>query len=383
MLKNRKLITAYGEVMANKTYELQNGLQQGTVNAPILFNIFTSDMLKLFNLNIPEHPQIIAFADDVIVYVADRWITNIQKKLNDIVHKLEDYYETWRLKINIDKCETILFRSTLMYANRNVRNNYKKFKIVSRPKNDESQTIPHKNTVKYLGVYLDERLHFKNHVTTQLKKATNTFMSLKRLFYSKLLNTDVKIICYTALIRPIITYGCPIWYNISASLMEKLRLFERKCLRACLNMNRTAESNYTKYVTNNALYSKAEIQRIDNFMIYLTREHFLQVGKIKQNSLVFSALYPNPLYYDYTLTTGNIPPEGFIFLDQMGYILDQNNIPIIYHYPRHNNNKKIKYLPFSNIQDSNISWKYETSIPNIPKNKKNKSKDRYWWLTEA
>lgn len=381
MIKNKKLIISSGDLLANKTYELTNGLQQGTVNSPILFNIYTSNMLKLFNLNTPGHPQIIAFADDVIVYVADRWISNIQKKLNDIIYKLQEYYETWRLKININKCETILFRSTLTYANRNVRNNYKKFKIVSKSSNGESQTIPHKNMVKYLGIHLDERMLFKNHAIIQLKKATVTFMGLKRLFYSKLLNTEVKIICYTSLIRPIITYGCPIWFNISASLMEKFRLFERKCIRACLNLNKTAESDYTKYVSNNKLYNEAKIQRIDNFIIYLIREHFLQVGNIKQNSLVHCALYPNPLYYDNALANGNIPPEGFIYLDQMGYIQDENDIPIIYHFPRHNSNKQLKYPPFTNAQDINIKWRYETSIPTTFKNKRHKSKIKYWWLT--
>lgn len=64
----------------------------------------------------------------------------------------------------------------------------------------------------------------------QLKKAVLTFMKHKRLFYSKYLHPKIKIICYQLLIRPLITYGCPIWYNINAALMEKLRILERKCL---------------------------------------------------------------------------------------------------------------------------------------------------------
>jgi len=40
------------------------------------------------------------------------------------------------------------------------------------------------------------------------KKAAQTFMQLKRLFYSKYFYPEVKIICYQLLIRPIIIYGC-------------------------------------------------------------------------------------------------------------------------------------------------------------------------------
>lgn len=110
MISDRSLITAHGERLARNTYRIHNGLQQGTVNSPILFSIYTSDMLKIFNLNQTGNPQAIAFVDDLIIYLADSWPTEIQKKLQEIFHKLEFYFKTWKLTVNIDKCETILFR---------------------------------------------------------------------------------------------------------------------------------------------------------------------------------------------------------------------------------------------------------------------------------
>jgi len=275
-----------------------------------------------------------------------------------------------------------LFRPPLNYANRNVRKNYKIFTIDSSPKYNNAQKLPHKCTVKYLGINLDDRLHYKTHVNKQIKKATQTFMQLKRLFYSKHLHPDVKIICYQLLIRPIITYGCPIWYNISASLMEKIRIFERKCLRACMNMYRSAESEHIKYISNQKLYEKANIPRIDNFVINLTREHFLQANRVKQNSLIYCALYPNPMYHNRTISTGYIPPEAFIYLDQKGYIQDDKGVPLIYHFPRHNSNKKLEYPQFSNSEDMNIPWKYSMALPNKEKLKKHKERMKYWWNTD-
>lgn len=125
-------------------------------------------------------------------------------------HNLEQYYETWKLKINIEKCETILFRSVPMYANRDTKKNYKTFAIKSTLKNNVIQNISHKNTVKYLGVNLDERLHYGNHMKIQLVKTFRTFTRLKRLFYSKHLHPEIKIICYQTLIKQLITYGSPI-----------------------------------------------------------------------------------------------------------------------------------------------------------------------------
>lgn len=122
--------------------------------------------------------------------------------------------------------------------------------------------------------------------------------------------------------------------------MEKLRLFERNCLRVCLRLFITNSQNNIKNYNNKTIYNKANINRINNFILKLTRDHFANVSNIKQNSLIYSALYPNPNYYEKTLSTGYIPPEAFPYLDANNFISDSNNIPIIYHASRHKNKKK-------------------------------------------
>ena len=88
--------------------------------------------------------------------------------------------------------------------------------------------------------------------------------------------------CYQSLIKPIITYGCPIWYNIPASLMEKIHIFERKCIRACLSIYRSEHSGYRKYIKNKKIYDLANIHRIDCHILKLTRNHFALAAKIKK-----------------------------------------------------------------------------------------------------
>jgi len=39
-----------------------------------------------------------------------------------------------------------------------------------------------------------------------------------------------------------------------------------------MNMNKSAETEYTKYISNQKLYEKAIF--LDNFIINLTRDHF-------------------------------------------------------------------------------------------------------------
>jgi len=76
------------------------------------------------------------------------------------------------------------------------------------------------------------------------------------------------------------------------------------------------------------------------------------------------------MYYNRIISTGYIPPEAFIYLDQKGYIQDDKSVPLIYHFPRHNSNKKLEYPQFSSSEDMNIPWRYSMALPNKKKLKK-------------
>lgn len=379
MITERSFITTLGRNTSSLEFKIKNGLQQGTVNSPILFNIYTSDVLKLFSSNTEHETNTIAFADDLILYYAHKWPSVIQNKLQDVFDRITLYYKSWKLKINANKCETILFRPDLAGANRNIRKHYKTFHLKEN-KNSELK-IPHRNVVKYLGVYVDDRLKYNIHVENQLVKARKAFQIHKRLFYSKALISKIKIICYLLLIRPILTYGCPIWWNISASQAEKIRIFERKCLRSCLSMFRDPNSDYIKHYSNKMLYDKANVSRIDSFVIKLIRDHFVKVRYIPHNSLISGILYPNQNYFEHTLNTGYIPPEAFIYLDQEDLILDRNNIPLIYHVPRHKNIKKILYSSKINCVNDKNKIKYCISMPEKDKKSMHdKDLKKYWWI---
>lgn len=127
--------------------------------------------------------------------------------------------------------------------------------------------------VKYLGIQLDHLLRLNAHIDMQLIKAKKAFNDNKKLFNSKYLNSKSKFICYSLLIRPIITCGAPIWYNMNAAMMEKLRIFERKYLRTYLRSWRTSDSDYLHYTSNEATYNNANLPRIDNFIIKICRNY--------------------------------------------------------------------------------------------------------------
>ena len=178
----------------------------------------------------------------------------------------------------------------------------------------------------------------------------------KSLFYSKFLIPRVKIIMYQSLIRPIITYACPIWFNISPSYMEKIRIFERKCLRTCSNIYRSHSSNYKKYISNQKLYKESFVIRIDNFIISLIRNNILRCTSCEENNLIKAPYYVDEMFIYETFKSGFVPPEAFIILDKKGLIQNQFQVPIFYHNYRRATTKTID-------QNSNTELRFSTSIP--------------------
>lgn len=373
IITNKKFLVTDGINISKLKFKVKNGLQQGMVNSPILYNIYSSDLLASLS-------NTIAYADDLIVYETGKKIEDIQEKVQSAFDFVQMYCNNWKLKININKCEAILFRTPLSKATRNIRKNWKSFQIIDR---NSREIIKQKLEVKYLGVSMDQYLYFHSHVNQQLQKSKNSFNKIRRLFFSKFLDQNVKITCYKTLIRPILLYGCPIWFNISPSYMERIRVLERHCLRACLGKYRDFHTTENHCISNVRIYNLAKINRIDNFIIRQIRRHFSRSTE-NSNSLIRGPTILQEEYMEKARASGFIPPEGFIHLDITGRIQDLNGIPIIYHIYRRATDRAIRYeqnVAADNIQDLlrfdvGISAKDKRDFEDIRKNS-------FWWLEES
>lgn len=160
--------------------------------------------------------------------------------------------------------------------------------------------------------------------------------------------------------------------------MEKIRVFERSCLRACTKQYTSAESDYQKFVSNKKLYNIAKIPRIDNFMLKINRDYFANVKNITANPIITNIANIDNDYIERCKTSGYLPPEAFTLLDHQGLIQNDLNVPIIYHWSRSNANKKIP-LNVHTIP----TLKYSTAIPDCDTNDKRRLNiNKYWWLNE-
>lgn len=219
------------------------------------------------------------------------------------------------------------------------------------------------------------RLH--EHPQIQLTKAKTAFQRHSRLFLDKNINHKAKIILYSLLIRPIMTYAAPIWFNQSAHMIEKLRQFERACLRICLSQHRSKKSNFKKYISNKSLYNRANLTRIDNHMIKLARGYYANAKHINNTIIKQELIKLDTQGTNNNKKTGLLPPEAFMVLYNHGLIQNSNNIPIIYHWARHAKNKSILIDP-----EDKSNFKYSQSIPQVDYLDFSRINNNYWWIAK-
>ena len=362
----------------NIRFYLDHGVQQGSVTGPTLFNVYFSDLLHLFGLNSNENLTADMFADDLIVKYADNTPTKVQDKLNIVTNDINKYCATWHLKMKFEKCETILFRPPIGNINSKNRKGWKEF-MVTVLNNNTRTPIPHRNVVKYLGVYLDSLMRMHVHTKNQITKAKNAVKANSNLFNSPYLNSRAKLICYMLLIRPLLTYASPIWFNMSAGTAEKLRVLERSCIRPCLGLYRTPESKYQKYYSNTIIYNKAAIPRIDNFIIKITREYYRKAFIINHN-IIKKQLAIIPRDAIEQCNKGYVSPATFMYLDKMGIIQNKDNTPELYNISRNSRDKKIFHANLNNLCGRRSKYIYSKSIPEIDKKYYYQDSDIYWWL---
>ena len=172
----------------------KNGLPQGSVLYPTLFNIYTNDQ--------PVHDGTRSFiyADDPCITAQFPIFSQAESTIEEALGELTEYYRNNSLRANPDKTQVTAFHQRNREAKRPL-------KVPWNGVDLENTTHP-----KYLGVTLDRTLRYKQHIqNTKMKVATRNNI-LKKLANSKwgtnasTIRTTALALCY-----PIAEYAAPVW----------------------------------------------------------------------------------------------------------------------------------------------------------------------------
>ncbi|GFX89246.1 RNA-directed DNA polymerase from mobile element jockey [Trichonephila clavipes] len=98
-------------------------------------------------------------------------------------------------------------------------------------------------STKYLGLTLDKKLTWKQHIIQTRDK----FRRAQRAIFPLIgrnseLNLYNKLLLYTAVLRPILTYGSPVWGYAANSNIKILEVAQNSLIRNIVKANRYARN---------------------------------------------------------------------------------------------------------------------------------------------
>ena len=115
----------------------------------------------------------------------------LQNYLNNIL----EWTKLWGMNFNTDKCVYM----TVTNKQKFIQNNY----------NINNVALKQKQVIKYLGVNIDSKLTFSQHVQEKCKRATTVLNMLRRNLYFA--PKSVKSKAYLATVLPILEYASNCW----------------------------------------------------------------------------------------------------------------------------------------------------------------------------
>ena len=217
MLESRIITSSDGIAKVHST--VARGCPQGGVLSPLLWCLVLDGLLR--NLNeAGVYAQ--GYADDLAIVVTGRFPSTIKELMQGALRKVEQWCHTHGLSVNPEKTEVVPFTNK-----RGVDlNGLTLF----------GSELRLSKSVKYLGVTIDSRLTWKDHIERIVRRTTASLWMCRRLFGCTWgLKPRVVHWLYTTVIRPMITYGALVWWPAVHKVTYKGQL-DRLQRLACLGI---------------------------------------------------------------------------------------------------------------------------------------------------
>jgi hypothetical protein len=178
--------------------------------------------------DLPDVPRCVKglYADDTTLKSSggSHDLKSIVNNLEAGLKIIDKYLTNRKIKLNKNKTEAIIFTHS---------------RIFNRSKNSDqirfgNTELIWKGYVQYLGILLDKKLLFKQHIEHNVSK-TKKAISILYPLLKKGSAVYSKKILFKSYLLPIMTYACPAWSNAAPTHISKLQILQNKILRMILN----------------------------------------------------------------------------------------------------------------------------------------------------
>jgi hypothetical protein len=252
-LTNRVQCVCYNGV--NFTFQkVLCGVPQGSVLGPLLFLLYVNDLHRCSKLL-----TFILFADDTTILLSGKDNNEVVNILNQELNNVSVWFKINKLSLNTNKTNFIIFRSSKS----------KPFKCnITIDGIDIVQAL----SVKFLGVEIDDRLSWKNHISTVENKIASVIGVLNKIRYK--ITSNIAFLLYNTLILPQLLYCNVVWAcNYRTSLLKMVKL-QKRALMIC------NDAKFDRFTSTDIVFKQSHALTIFSINKLLLSKLMFSVSKL-------------------------------------------------------------------------------------------------------
>ena len=224
-LSNRKQFVTFNNVNS-QMLNIDCGVPQGSLLGPLLFIIYINDFHRS-----SKTLSFILFADDSNLFFSHPDPLILLRTLNSELIEVSHWIKANKLSLNITKSKFMIFSNSIETLPGEVYINDIPLEQVS--------------SIKFLGIHVDNKLTWKDHVNVICKTISRNIGVINRLKH--FLPSSTLLMLYSSLILPYLNYGILVWGNTHQFLLEKILLLQKKSLRVIYTLNPRAHTEELFY----------------------------------------------------------------------------------------------------------------------------------------
>ena len=252
--------------------DITKGVPQGSIMGPILFNLFMNDIYLCIT-----DCELYNYADDNTIVSKRKTKEDMLIHLHAKTLECMQWFQSNYMQANPDKFQAIQIDPNL----RKSKSVQDTLEANDAPYLEISDSrINFQESVNLLGITIDDKLTFNQHVSDICKRAVRQLNVLCRL--SHLLDMKTKLVIYKTYIMSNFNY-CPlVWHFCSATNQAKMEKIQNRALKFVFSSNTRNQGSSSKTPeTYECLLAKAKLSTLTTYRLRaLALQVFKSINKL-------------------------------------------------------------------------------------------------------